>query len=441
MKKNRLLKNPGSFVQVLLIPALLALAGLLFLWAATWIPGRWLRENVKESALQLADEGVYAQVTLPGAAAAYVQDNVTEELILETSYTMERPLDILLKPVRESGYSYEEQFCKLLDVAEGKNLSTWNYSRYWMGFRMFVRPLLCLFPLRGLRQLTGALCFLLFAGLLAAASHRISVRAALACACACGLIEPYALAHSLQFAPVFLLMLLFSLFLSLRDLRMADGACFACFCAFGALTQFFDFYTCPLVTCLFPLLFLVSREDAPAGQLLRRALRLVLGWLCAYGIMWLLDLLLVTVFTPMNGFEPAMRSLLNWVGLAPGGRNSALSYNPRDALWAVYWRATTRILGDYLHLPGLAALCLISAALLIMARRRSGDWGKTPVYLALGALPLLWFAAAAQPTIRHAYFQYRSIGAVYFALFLALGDACAVLSEGRKARTNKPYHK
>lgn len=44
---------------------------------------------------------------------------------------------------------------------------------------------------------------------------------------------------------------------------LGDKTAFALFCLFGALTQFFDFYSYPLITCLFPLILLVDRSENP----------------------------------------------------------------------------------------------------------------------------------------------------------------------------------
>ncbi|MBO5497123.1 MAG: hypothetical protein J5967_06920, partial [Oscillospiraceae bacterium] len=76
------------------------------------------------------------------------------------------------------------------------------------------------------------------------------------------------------------------------------------------------------------------------------------------------------------------------------------------------------------HVPGFAlpALVLGLIVLAAAARLRAGRWGKLPVYAVLGLLPLCWFAAAAQPTIGHTYFQYRTICPLYCSVCLFVAE-------------------
>ena len=45
---------------------------------------------------------------------------------------------------------------------------------------------------------------------------------------------------------------------------------------------------------------------------------------------------------------------------------------------------------------------------------------------------LLQIADAAQPTIGHTYFQYRTICPLYLAVFLVLAEAVSLLCRGRR---------
>jgi len=72
----------------LLISLLIAVAGSLLLLLASRIPQSMLYAHTLESAEQLLEEGDYPKHHLPSAPMPYVQDNLSEEIILETSYNM-----------------------------------------------------------------------------------------------------------------------------------------------------------------------------------------------------------------------------------------------------------------------------------------------------------------------------------------------------------------
>lgn len=429
-KTGEIRYGASPWQALLLVPLAVCVIGSILLLLVTPIPKAAMRENTLASAEQLEEAGMYPLIQLPSAPMTYVEDTYTERVMIEEAYTMDRPVRVFLKPQVPAGEGKVMQ--SLFDAVDGVE-PVGGYSRYWMGFRIWLRPMLCLADLNQMHMLFAAICFLLFIGNVITLSGRNSGATALGFAAACFLVEPYSISHSLQYMSCFLMMLVFCLLLNRRDWTLWDRETWICFCLFGAVTQFFDFYNNPLVTCVFPLLMLIDRDGGERRGRLLRILQLALAWLISYVITWLVGLLCVTLFTPQNGFALAFESVLERFGVGDF-RDPQYSYSPREALWAVYWRATTRIFGVYLPAPAFAALILLMAGLIAAARIRSLSWGKTAEYLAIGALPLVWAAATAQPTIIHVCFQYRVISGTYFAYFLMLaGCIRALKSKGRRA--------
>ncbi len=422
---NRIVMKGKKISQgwyIFLVPLFTAVAGSLLLILAMQVPKEWMRENTLISAQELVEEGVYPLVTLPSAPVPYVEDTVTEQFILQTSYTMDTVRDVFEKRTSPNVRGEADKMWILYDTVTGAVQPGAGYSRYWMGFRLWVRPLLCLLSLNGLRRLVAWGSMLLAVGVIIMLTRRNSKGTALAFALAFAMVEPYSITHSLQYFSTFFLMMLFSLLLGRSRLRLGDHETFACFCLFGAVTQFFDFYNNPLVTCLFPLLILADREEGGVKRMLVNAVKLVLAWLLSYVIMWLTGLCFVTMFTPENGLAKGLGSAMLRLGIG-SYKDPQTSYSIKEALWALYWRATTRFTGDYLHPGPLAVLLAATCCLFAAARIRRGNWGRLPVYMFLGALPLVWACVTAEPTIIHVCFQYRVISALYFAVMLALADA------------------
>ncbi len=407
-KRNRIL-------TIVLLPLLTALVGTLLLTAASFLPTEWIRDHAYASAYQLNDEGAEGGFYSPAGRKEYQPDNFTDSLIIQTSYTLDRenPDNVLLNRIATEPVQYSQR-AHLVDTVEGRVTASESYSRYWMGFRVFIRPLLLLTAYRGIRVITAALDWILLAAAVAATAKRGSVTTALALAAAVGLTEPYAVVSSLQFSCCFLLALVLIVWLNFADVGMGDRRCFTAFCLFGALTQYFDFYTYPLIVCALPLLVLIARSGEDG--LWRRAGSLFAAWFFGWLLMWLYKLCFVTLFTPENGFADAWRSVAMRFGVE-GYKLESVSYSPADALRRVW---------EYLGLPSarvvLPALAVLLAAAWAYPRLRSGKNGKQPVFLAAGCLPILWMAASAQPVYIHYWFQYRNVCVLYFALLLFLAE-------------------
>lgn len=428
MKNRCRLFFKRRLVQLLTIPAVAALIGVVLLEAVSFIPTELIRDHAIASAEQLVSEYRGEDFLSPAGRRLYRVDNFTDSIIMETSISLDRehPEYVLLcsittKPDQTSRCAH------LMDTALGNAQEATPYSRYWMGFRVLTRPLLLLTGYRGIRMIAAAVDWALLGLAVAVTAKRGSASAALALALAVGLVEPYAVVGSLQFSTCFILAFALIVLLETAGITLDDPRCFTAFCLCGTLTQFFDFYTYPLITVALPLLLLASRYRGQ--RLWRQAGLMIGGWAACWLLMWLYKLCLATAFSSDNGFRSAFLSLAQRLGLS-GYRVENVSYSPRDAFARVW---------EYLSLPPaklvLPALGLAVAGLWACSRFRFGPNGRLGFYLAAALLPVLWMAATPQPIYIHYWFQYRSICVLYLALMLYGLEALGVLNgKSRLAR-------
>lgn len=169
-----------------------------------------------------------------------------------------------------------------------------------------------------------------------------------------------------------------------------------------------------MLTFGLPVLVLLSLDGC--GRRRWRTLGQTLAaWLYGYGVMWLVKLLAVTAFTGENGFADGFRSLAGRVGLIKVGGLEEM-YGVGAALKTVWWVCAPGESEKELFL--LLALLTAGGGLLILRRRGSRELLSCGAFLAVAAVPILWFCCAAQPTRIHAWFQYRSIAVSYAGVFL-----------------------
>ena len=357
---------------------------------------------------------------------AYIVDYNTDALIIMESYTLssDDPQSVFSNPMRYGGEDTQRR--SLMELCGGKPANV-NYVRYWMGFRIFIRPLLTIFSYEGICWLISLAFFALAFAAAALTAGRIGTRASLCLGGAVCLINPAIAAHSPQIACCFLLGFAFCLYILGRDGRSCNYT--AAFCAFGALTQYFDFYTAPLVTLGFPLLILLE-TGRRSERSLRQTLRCCGAWMYGYAAMWLCKLALTGIFTDINGLEDGLASLGGRLGVRVV-EGLEEYYSAARALKSVWGTAFPGSLTVPAALLFAAAVVISGFVYLLRGSREERELAASELIVML--LPLIWYAAAAQPSCIHAWFQYRSLAVLFFGAFLLISRA-AVIMKRRKAK-------
>ena len=415
------IRNEGSLLQVLLMPLLVSMVGTVLLWAVSFIPTSVIQDHALASAYQINDEGWPLNVEEVIGHIEFRRGTTPDAVSVMTAYTLDRqhPDNLWLKKVNTNP-EIMGWYRRLVDTVENGETSTISYSRYWMGFRLPIRLLLVVTAFYGMRILAAGICVLLFALGMATTGRRNSPWTALALAASLLMIEPWAILSTLTDTICMILALLLLNRLNCGNLGLSDGKTFRLFCLYGALTQFFDFYTLPLLVFSLPLLVLVDRYRGEKN--LKHIARLTAGWLLSWVVTWLINMVCVNLFTDDHGIRDALRSAATRLGFS-GYRDAATSYSIPEAFQKIW---------EHLHLPParllLPAMLAVLAGLWFCSRLRWGKNGKLAGILAVGALAPVWIAVTAQPIIIHVSSHYRILCTLYFALMLFVLETLGILN-------------
>lgn len=379
----------------------------LLLFASELLPQESIDRHVSASVERLEFEGPYAYI-LDGRRSAML-DNYTDAIILTVcrSSHIGEPLSFLTNPMFDGDDPIGSLAAYCREGAEPDG----HYVRYWLGFRIFLRPLLEFFTFRGIRFVMLGVLFVLTLLAVISVYKNVSLPAALAFGLSILLIRPYVVSRCMQFACCPLIAVSAMLFVpwAERDRRQ----CLPFFLVLGMLTMFFDFYTVPALTFGMPMIYYLTilakkGEKLTAGTVLR-----CFGmWLLGYVLMWMAKLALTTLFTPYNGFSNSFSEFRLWTNRKSNAEPG--QYTALKALAAVF----RIICPDTLCKVIMGVLALVCAALMLWAFKtgRNDRLLRALPILYVGLLPLIWFAASARPIIVHTFFQYRSIAVLYWAV-------------------------
>ena len=405
----------------LLLTALLCIA---MNCAAFWIDTDRLRENAAQGTALLGEEGGTPQ--LIGGFKSSQPDNYTAIMILKTAaYT--GPETLLQKAL--GGYRMDRA------AAEGESAwyayaryvpgdgSGYPYMRYWHGYTLPLRLLLCVLNLPNL-QMVLLLVSLLLAFFVFSETVRRAPGALPGLIAGWFLLMPVVCGICLQYVPVTLLALCACL-----ALLRADGAIEraiglpAFFALTGLLTNYLDLLTFPLVTLGFPLaLLLAMRMERGDGlrALLTTTVLCGLGWALGYAGMWMLKWALDAAVFGLD----RLAGILSQAALRVSAESDGASFTRLGVLVM-----NLRIVLDkagYLLILGISLLAACGCSLRRALRARQAGRGVRvqPGMLALLLLalaPVCWCLLMANHGYDHTYFTYRNLTVTFLAATVACG--------------------
>lgn len=414
---------PSILWKIGLFAATLAALWLLLLCAAA-IPNGAVRANMERSALAYADKDPFAFTG--GARYSAVQDNYADAILLNVAWNMGvgDPLAATLNTGYYDGGDLGENAGLYLTVTRGAAPNT-DYTRYWHGSALVLRPLLLLMDAEGIKLLGFGAILTLGLLTLALLLRRGHPDLAAALALSLAAVRVWNLRLSLEYQPMFLLcFLLCPLYLSLE--RRGDRALVLLSVAGGAAAAFFDFLTTETVTILLPLLLVTAvraKEDRLGG--FRRGLGLSLhcgaGWLLAYGGAFLTKWTAASLVTGENKFAAALASVAERVGMAPALGDEV----PKTALSAVTANLTALFGGTARVEPvravlGLAVTALVLGSIYYLFRSGEKRRDGSLLLLLLGGAVFVRFLALNNHSYLHNFFTYRALVCPIFALLTAL---------------------
>lgn len=415
------------------------LAAICILWSAliltTLIPNEKLRDNMLESALLMNGADPFPQKD----GRNTITDNYADIILLnviwntDSSAPFVSSLDTKYFDGNDGVTDYGENY-GLYAAVNGTPPNT-DYSRYWHGSAIFIRPLMALTDINGVR-LTGAVAALLLLAVscIMLAKRRLYLEsAALPLAFIC--VQAWNIRLSMEFQPAVLVTLtMLPLFLTLE--KKSNTALVILSIVSGTMIAFFDFLTAETLTLLIPLITVMSvryseGRFANAKTELVTAAKCSIGWILAYGGTFIVKWTAASAVTGENKFTAALSSAEERFG------GSAQTLSPFVQIFAAPFTNISTMLGGKVRadvLPAVIGIILIAAAVVLalyLSRRNKYARGYMLAVFILAAVPYIRYAVLNNHSYLHDFFTYRAQAAVVLALLTALG------ASRRKPETKK----
>lgn len=344
------------------------------------IPNTWIEHNVTMS-LGEFDRGTYWHVD--NYMVGTMMDGQTDRLMLSNALRQEE----------------NSVFYNALDVSA--------YPRYWHGYLVLLRPLLCIFKYKYIKYLSMILCFLLLCAAYRKVCELTNTGVGVGMVLAFGMGNLICIPLLMQYMSMYYITILSVLAFCTLYKRNKNFDMGLFFLVVGSVTNFFDFLTTPLISLGFPLVLALivcaKEEKHRTRDCFWFGLKQSFLWAAGYGGTWLAKWCIASVVLQKNVLADAMENILYRTGGdAQTGRLAAIGENlvmmfPKPAVVVVL------------------AVALVWLVLMKRGHAPASFVKKMLPLLCVACYPFVWYLVLSNHSQVHDYFTYRTLEVTVFA--------------------------
>ena len=441
-----MLKTVLKYVFIFIV-TMIILVGLLFL--SSLIPSSSLQQNIKESSEFLNNYGEKEQIKALGKEETLFL--FTDAIMLNIAYSIDstHPYEAMLldrknyipgqtqnfhgeiekhigtSPNYTDEYGNTFQVAELYGLMHGENIvDSYEYTRYWHGYLIFLRPLLTIISIEGIRNLLFVLTIVLSFVALFLIVKRMNLITAIIYLLSFLAINLYVICNSMNEITTFIIALIAVIFLLLKRGKFKNPA--SVFLVIGMCTSFFDLLTTPLVTLglTLPIYVLLNLKDSNK-KLYIDCIKICVAWAIGYGLCWDLKWIITDITLGKHILADAISQALYRTGDIIGA-----------GLFDIF-KVNLGRLGNYI-IRGLFIVLAIYAVIgavkeIYLKKRKKQQTEKVEILKALifviiVIFPFIWYAVLKNHSYVHSFFVYRILiitilnVQIAFTLFMGLQD-------------------
>lgn len=417
-----------TIIKNVIILILLPVVGLILMLAVHLLPTDRMKQNVYSSRDQIISE--FTDELIIDDYKATLTGNFTDSLMLEFAVydsphsVIEQVMNMYRSescPDEEGWWPGQSLIDYLGNVEQQREI---EYSRYWHGYLVFLKPLLMYTSVNTLRLFNSALQLILLAFLLILYTKKGQTKLAISFAVS----MPFMFFFS-SFASFSLSICMYILLIGLTvqiffDERLSkNGNYITYFIILGAVTAYFDFLTYPLVTLAYPICVCLCLHEGKFSKQIKDMAVYAGTWALGYVYMWASKWVFAFVLTGNDTVENALLTVKTRTGSADGG-NRILGYV----------QVLKNNLSHYINRAFLPIVLICFLAIAVMAFKYGiGKYIKNLKnafgLFVIALSPFAWWFVTSNHSVQHGVFTCRIFAVTVFAIMTAFIGA---LEKGKK---------
>lgn len=444
-----ILKNFLKYVLVFIILIAVYLCTLLI---TSLIPQRVLKNNVTKTSEVYNDEGEKKVVEFCGKEETLFI--FTDALMVNTAYSInnQKPLESALLDrkdwVQGQTTDYEKdiqynlgafgkykdanenvfQAAELYGLMHGENITTsYEYARYWHGYLVFLRPLLLLFSIKGIRILQLIILSVALIILYILCYKRTDFLTSICFLVSFLLVNAFVVTESLsEFTDIILSVLSCIYLLKKKDIDKHIGIDFM---IFGSLSNFLTLLIYPMITLGVPLaMYFVIKfkeEKLSIKDIFVNFIKLAFSWCIGYGLTWFAKWALAKIICGRPIISEAIKQVKY------RGITEVFTYK--------------RTLMKNINSMGNSSFIIfgVMSILFLLIRIKKFDAKKNLVkcipFLLIALFPFVWMYVIRQHSFIHSFFVNRNFILLFLGVMLAVCELSSI--NIKKTNNSRNFYK
>jgi len=398
----------GCLFLILVILAVLSLA------AVYMLPTGRMQANLDASMEIFFQEDAYP--TLLSGGDSYMLDNYTDALMLATAVydSQNNPITAAIASARLEVKDAASPVQSLIQnyMGTAQQLVTVNYTRYWHGYLIFLKPILLFLKYSQIRKIMAIAQVLVASAVISALAYQKKITYIPAFVLTWLFLNPMSTGASLQYNTVYMLTMLTLLVLILMEKRLRGNrdTMILMFFAVGCLTSFFDLLTYPAVVVGIPLAYIAAESRDGIKKSVCTMLQLGIVWGAGYALMWAAKWILASLILHQNAFQSVI--------LAFSVRISRTGLMEKPISYGDVVRKNYEANPQYIQ---LACVLTAAGAAICLLRKKKSTLAESIPLLLVAVIPFAWYFMTANHSIIHYFFTFRELAITVFALLLFAG--------------------
>ena len=300
-----------QFLKYIFIFCLLLIMFIFLHFTAALIPSSMIEKNVKESSNILLEEGNrYKFFEIYNVT----NNNYTDSIMINEafSYDNTNPLFSFLSvrknydktltknnlpdtnnelfSINENGIDEEYNPVNELHLfLEGKIITSIEYARYWHGYLIFLRPLLILFNISGIRILLLILFIILLSILLVLLYKKFGTTISLIFGLSFIVMDYLFVSYSLECAPAYIITLITTIYILLKLDKIKNYPLL--FFIVGCIINFTEFLTIPIISFCIPITIYIINYQKEKDYNIKHCITMIIKCLIMWFIGYMITLL------------------------------------------------------------------------------------------------------------------------------------------------------
>jgi len=372
------------------------------------LPTEPMRAHLAEAAVVLSGEREYHRV-IPGVVSTQL-DNYTDSWMMGNAvYDSPRPVyeRALTCTSADFGGGPLDGLVRYLGAEKGYREV--DYTRYWHGYLVLLKPFFLLFDYADLRVFNVIVQLLLVFLIFRAFSKAGYELEAWGYVLSVLFMMPVVIPLSIQFSVIFYLTN-FSVLVLLKayDWIVEQNSLLLYFQLIGMCASYFDLLTYPTASLGVPLVcILLLGADRDSWTKVKNVVSLSVSWGFGYGAMWAGKWILSTLVLRDNVMANALSQILLRASHTQNGERLTVLDT---------WLRNVEF---YFEKPYLILIALCLAAVFAGIFRSRGQLADVCIdsipFLLVAVMPFMWYALAGQHSYEHHWFTFRGLVTTVFA--------------------------